>query len=152
MRKKWVYWMQGDNVEDVREEAISTVRELTVDPERKWGWEISITQTYKKRSRAQHNLYHVWARAISDEVYRRGGKRLGIDEVKLSLQFEILGEETIIGLDDAPYTRVRSTTGLNVREMAEFMEQVDAYCVTAMDFELPRPEDSYYMELMEQEQ
>jgi hypothetical protein len=101
-------------------------------------------KTYKKnRSLAQNNLYWKWITIMAqhegttvDAMHKYMKKtHLGFEVV------EIFGERIAI---------LPSTSKLNVVEMRDYMEQIEIFANMEMDLILPRPEDVFEKENLQE--
>lgn len=91
-----------------------------------------------KRSLAQNNLLHAWMRFISMQVYESRGDFIPPEKWKLYFKSLFLGEESF-EVNGKIITQVRSTAKMKVKEMNEFLTNIDHYCGSEFGIYLPRP-------------
>lgn len=112
-----------------------------------WNWEqepraeIEIRPARSKRSLAQNALFWVWMEELS-AYFTRHGPGLSKSEAHDLMCHTFLGYETrTIGKTEI--TKLRTTSGLKVDKMSEFMDKVDAWAADKGCY-LPTPADSEY--------
>jgi len=65
------------------------------------------------------------------------------EEMHEELALMFLEPITYTGLDGEERTRRTSTTKLNVKQFAEYLEQIDRWAISEQQYSLPKPEDLY---------
>ena len=103
-------------------------------------WHIEISQKPTKRSVAQNALLWTYNTAIGQQMIPPQDK----DDVHLWLRFKILGmkKRTIM---DVIFNRVPETKNMTVKQMQEYLLEIEALALTA-GYDLPAP--SYRDEAM----
>ena len=99
-------------------------------------YDITVTLHRQKRSDPQNNLYWKWVGIVArstdndaETVHKVFARMfLGI-EVQ-----ECLGEKV---------AKIKSTTKLNTEEFTEYLERIEAFCLTELGIVLPHPEDRF---------
>jgi len=97
---------------------------------------ISLKEDRMNRTQRQNALYWMWVKIIADES---GYTRDAMHDI---LRDKFLGYRTV-KTKDKVIEVLRSTTGLNVEDMKDYLTEIDMFA-TEFGMMLPRPEDLYY--------
>jgi hypothetical protein len=144
MAKQYVFRLRKPFV---RRNCLDFIERLNIDETKKKHWIVTVKEGYEDRSEAQNNLYHLWVGVLSEAIFEATGVRKTKEEIKAWLQLMFLGE-TEVDMPGRTFHVIRSTRELNVAQMAEYLNHVDAFAAQDLDTPLPRPEDQYYLALM----
>lgn len=115
------------------------VRHVPLDPPH----EIIIRPWKKPRSLAANRLYWLWVGLIRDHLRESTGQVHHAEDVHVWLAGTFLPMRAVEIDGQAVHART-STATLTAREFAEYLEQVDAYCVDRLGLVLPHPDDLYH--------
>ena len=91
------------------------------------------------RSQQQNRLYWSWCELL--------GQFLGYskDDTALLLQDKFLGRHEFTNqAGTVDVSQIHGTSKLKVSEFAEFLESVEIFSTTELDYVLPRPDDLYW--------
>jgi hypothetical protein len=116
----------------VRDRALSVVRSLPL------GHEIVIRPAKSKRSNQANALYWRWIDVIRLHVLDSTGQAYGADALHEWLKGKFLPTVTVEIGGEVQRCRL-STAKLNTKEMSEYMEKIDFYCVNNLSLYLPIP-------------
>ena len=104
-------------------------------------WEVEVKPFVEKKRRAQENLYRQWCRIIASQtgnnaeyLHKYFAKRfLGTE--RNTIYFPWKGEEIPREVED-----ICSTTKLTVKEMSQYMTDVEVFAAETLGITLPQPE------------
>lgn len=102
-------------------------------------YHISISVKRGIRTISQNGLYWLWVTCIVQET---GNDKKTIHEY---FKQEFLGWE-IKEVFGTEVTQLRSTTSLNTKQFADFLNKVEVFASTELEITLPRPEDVKFKE------
>lgn len=117
-----------------RQRAIDAIRALPLIPTQS----VEVKPHKSTRSTAQNSLYWKWLDIIRLHVADSTGETYSAEELHEWFKKKFLPARMVeIAGEVVPVTR--TTTKLDTAKMAEYMEKVDRYCVTALHLFLPQP-------------
>ena len=104
-------------------------------------WDVEVKPHVESRRRAQENLYRGWVRIIAGHTGNDpeclhlflARKFLGMEHK--TVRFEWKGNTHEREVDD-----IRSTTKLSMKDMSDYMDQVNAFAADTLGITLPQPE------------
>jgi hypothetical protein len=105
-----------------------------------------IKEGKEKRSIPQNDLYWMWVSIIADKT--KNNK----ETVHNFLKSEFLTDREIFMYNDdsvVEFQSVKSTTILNTKQFADFLNEVEVFSITELNEPLPHPEDLGFAELFE---
>ena len=105
--------------------------------------QVTLHPTKDRRSHAQNSLVHLWFREIAEGYELSHGVRHAPDVWKQYLKRLFLGQEPVEMLGHK-MVAMRQTSKLTVKEMAQFMEDIDRWAAQEIELQLSHPEDLYY--------
>lgn len=111
-------------------------------------WKIVISYLRDSRSNKQNRLYWMWVGCIIQHFIDHAGAyktKLQIDAWLLDLfapveEFEVNGKTIHKQL---------STSEMDTKQMAVYLNKIDTYCATELELYLPHPEDLWLMAVSE---
>lgn len=104
-----------------------------MDCEKKWS--VEIKRKTSGRSLSQNALYWRWMNEIAALVSEHTGYEK--DEVHELFKAKFLTPKIVrVGIDEI---KTYSTKGLTTKEMVDYMDRVDRYCIQALGISLPLP-------------
>lgn len=115
------------------------INDLALDLNR-WNGDIPLKVTIQnkkeKRSLDQNALYFMWCQIIADET---GNDK---DDIHEYLKAKFLGWKFVrVKQDNLGIEVPLSTKNQSVKEMAEYMEKIQAWALTHLSIKLPSPDD-----------
>lgn len=108
-------------------------------------YDVTIVLHRDKRSDPQNALYWSWVGLVARET---GNDR---DTVHKVFAKKFLGTE-VTEIAGEKIGRIKSTAKLSKEDFSEYLNQVEAFCLTELGMRLPHPEDSFYEQLIGNEQ
>lgn len=118
---------------------VEGAREFIGELPREPLYEVVIQPYRVKRSIAQNSLLHFWMRHISDWYYHTHGQLIAPEVWKIFFKRHFLGQEHHEMLGET-WDETRHTSDLSVKEMGEFLNNIDHYCGSEFGMSLPRPD------------
>ena len=106
--------------------------------------EVTIKEYTLTRTEAQNRLMHMWFNAISEHVYLTQDVIFSPEIWKDELKEKFLGFDFVERPSGKIVAKVKKTSKCSVKELSEFLEKVDHYCVTRLELMLPRPSEIYF--------
>lgn len=126
---------------ELRDRALKMVADIRPDADSPMQ---VIVKPYKhKRSLAQNSLYWLWLGIIRDHIRDTQGQVFHVDDVHEWMKGAFLPTRAV-QIGDRAVIAARSTARLTVGQFTEYLQAIEAYCVTDLDLVLPRPEDVYH--------
>jgi hypothetical protein len=120
--------------EQVRRRALDILATLPLEPRQ----EIIIRPAKSKRSLNQNSTYWGWIDAIRLHIMDSTGQAYSKDEVHDFLRAKFLPTR-VVEIGGETKASVESTTKLSVKDMSEYMDKIDHYCVQSLGLYLPLP-------------
>jgi len=99
-----------------------------------------IDKVSKKRSDAQNRLYWLWLDLIRQHIYVTTSKIFSQQDIHEWFKDEFLPKQPIVISGKTKHV-APSTTRLKVKDMHDYLEQIDIYCASKLDFILPTPDE-----------
>jgi hypothetical protein len=124
--------------EEIRANALRYLGHVRIDPEH--PLEVRIKPHKAKRSLAQNALFHKWMTEVSRKWAEATGKHVEPRVWKEYFKRLFLGEE-YHEVNGMKWTETRHTSDLSVKEMSQFMHDVDQFCAAELGILLSHPED-----------
>ena len=106
--------------------------------------EVTIKEYNLTRSDAQNKLMHLWFNEISKHVHLTQDIIFSAEVWKDELKEKFLGFDFVERPSGKVVAQVKKTSKCSVKELSEFLEKVDHYCVTRFELMLPRPSEIYF--------
>jgi len=106
-------------------------------------YEVIIRPYKKNRTLAQNNLMWMWLNHIAVFFEKEHGQRFSDEAWKEEFQEKYLGYK-VIKTPSGPKKKLIGTSGLNIAQFTEFLNNVERYANTELGINLPHPEDIYY--------
>lgn len=120
-------------IESDKEQAIRQIKALNAEK----VWQIDIKLYKPNRSGAQNRLYWKWLQIIGDDLgYHR-------DELHATLAVKFLGVHNIACMGEK-ITQPVSTSSLNVKEFAEYLNRIEMFSHEDLGIMLPTKDDLYF--------
>jgi len=104
--------------------------------------EVVVREHKTQRSKAQNRLLHMWMRFISRWYFETHGKLYAPDVWKVYFKRRFLGQE-LVECRGESWAETRHTSGLSVKEMSDFLNDIEYYCGSEWQLSLPRPNDMW---------
>jgi hypothetical protein len=108
-----------------------------------------IKEGKEKRSIPQNDLYWFWLTFLEKESETGYTKNEFHEFFKFHILYEILETLVFKNGNTWQYFKRQSTTELNTKQFAEYMEKVERFANTELNVTLPHPEDLGFAELFE---
>ena len=106
-------------------------------------YKITVEEYKENRSLAQNRLLWVWMKEVSEQHHASGGKLVS-DEIWHEYFKELLLPAQVVELRGQFIKQRKSTRKLNTKEFTQYLENIDHYCGSELEVQLPHPEDIYY--------
>ena len=109
--------------------------------------EVVVRPHRKNRSQAQNDLMWLWLRELTRHLDLEHGISCRPEGLKEEFQDRFLGHTPYTGSDGIIRSRIRGTSELNTAEFTDFLARIEAYSISELGTQLPRPEDLYLVAL-----
>ena len=106
--------------------------------------EVCIRKHQNNRTLAQNRLMHKWFEFINNWAFESTGQAKGMIAWKWYFKDLYLGYESFETAKGKVIEQIKSTAGCSTKELTEFLEKIDAHCMTEWGLQLPHPDDLYY--------
>jgi len=94
------------------------------------------------RSAAQGRLYWMWVQEIIDHFIETMGEYKTKREIDAWL-LDMFAPMEIYEVKGRAFGKVKSTSSMTTKEMSEYHNKIDTYCVTTLELFLTKPPDAY---------
>lgn len=126
--------------EQDKKRAIQYLTDLSIEKPLK----ITITSHRKNRTLAQNRLAHKWFNCIAEHWLLTTGEAFSAMAWKEQLKRMFLGFDEFELPNGAFIHNTKRTRDCTTKELTDFLEKVEAYCLIELNLQLPRPEDIYF--------
>jgi hypothetical protein len=106
--------------------------------------EVTIKPHRKSRTLAQNRLMHKWFACISEAHHNATGQAFKEEVWKTYLKDLFLGYDAMMMPNGTIKHKLKETSKLNVTELTEFLEKVQAWAVNELELHLPSGDDLYF--------